>query len=113
MVLKVVHYRLFRCCQWFVRGTKHGRPGPESHKTPVVALVERGGKVRAFPVERVTAATLKGALKANAQGDVKLMTDELLAYGAMEHPDHHTVNHSRGEYVRGEAHNTVRVFSPC
>src|SRR5437868_3251685 len=31
------------------RGTRRGRPGPDSHKTPVVALVERGtGRVRAF-----------------------------------------------------------------
>src|SRR3970282_5363 len=30
------------------RGAKRGRPGPDSHKTPVVALVERGtGRVRA------------------------------------------------------------------
>jgi transposase-like protein len=39
------------------RNTKRGRPGPDSHKAPVVALVQRGGKVAAFPVERVTSQT--------------------------------------------------------
>lgn len=35
------------------RGTRRGRPG-SSHKTPVVALVERGsGRVRAFPIPPV------------------------------------------------------------
>src|SRR6185436_7404325 len=38
------------------RGTRRGRPGPDSHKTPVVALVERKtGRVRAFTMARVTA----------------------------------------------------------
>src|SRR5438093_7912928 len=32
------------------RGTPRGRPGPESHKTPVFALLERDGDVRSFPV---------------------------------------------------------------
>ena len=35
------------------RGTKRGVPVRSAHKTPVVALVERGGRVRAFPMERV------------------------------------------------------------
>lgn len=39
------------------RGTKRGGgPGPDSHKTPAVALVERQtGRVRAMPMPRVTA----------------------------------------------------------
>jgi len=94
-----------------VRGAKRGRPGPDSPKTPVVALVERGGKVRAFPVERVTADTLGTSLKALARPDVTLMTDQLPAYGKMRHGDHQTVNHATGEYVRGAVHtNTVEGF---
>jgi transposase-like protein len=42
------------------RGAKRGRPGPDSHKTPVVALVERGtGRVHAFTMPRVTAETVR------------------------------------------------------
>ena len=42
------------------RGTKGGRPGSDSHKTPVMALVQRGGKVRAMAIARVTAENLGG-----------------------------------------------------
>ena len=49
------------------RGPLRGRPGPDSHKTPVVALVQRGGKVRAMPVERVTSDSLKKALTSNVR----------------------------------------------
>jgi hypothetical protein len=41
-----------------------GRPGPTDKKlVPVVALVERGGRVRAFPVERVDGRTLQTAIR--------------------------------------------------
>src|SRR5688572_14972478 len=60
------------------RGTKRGRPGPDSHKTPVVALVERGsGRVRAFVMERVTADNLRTALNTNVSASAVIMTDEL------------------------------------
>ena len=94
------------------RGTKRGRPGPDSYKAPVVALVERRGRVRASPVARVTADNLKAALAENAVSDVTLMTDELKAYKSIRHADHQTVNHSLGEYVRADVHtNTAEGLS--
>ena len=63
------------------RGTRRGRPGPDSHKTPVVALVERGtGRVRAFTMPRVTAENLKDAVYSDVQRDATLMTDDFFAY---------------------------------
>lgn len=39
-----------------------GRPGPRDKKlTPVVALVERTGRLRMFPVKRVDGRTLQEA----------------------------------------------------
>jgi transposase-like protein len=95
------------------RGTKRGRPGPESHKTPVVALVERGGKIRAFPVERVTSETLRKAMRQNISPDATVMTDEFPIYTNLgkEFAVHETVNHGADEYVRGAAHvNTAEGF---
>ena len=94
------------------RGAKRGRPGPESHKTPVVALVERGtGRVRAFPMPRVTSENLKSALDTHMADDAALMTDEFSAYQALGRKGHQTVNHGAGEYVRGDVHsNTVEGF---
>jgi hypothetical protein len=42
---------------------KRGRPGPRDGKAAVFALVQRGGKVRAMPVERVTADNLQSVLR--------------------------------------------------
>lgn len=95
------------------RGAKRGRPGEDSHKTPVVALVERGtGKVRARVMPRVTSENLKDTITKNVEASSTLMTDEYAAYkqvGAMY--DHNAVNHSAGEYVRADVHtNTVEGF---
>jgi transposase-like protein len=93
------------------RGMKVGRPGPDSHKTPVVALVERGGRVRAFPIARVTAASLGAAIASHVEPNAAMMTDEYPAYRAIGLANHQTVNHSRDEYVRGEVHvNTAEGF---
>ena len=90
------------------RGTKKGRPGPESHKTPVVALVERGGKVRAMPM-RVTGENLKAAMTKHIHPSASLMTDEFPVYrniGTL-FESHETVHHRSGEYVRGNASTNV------
>jgi transposase-like protein len=95
------------------RGTKRGRPGPDSHKMPVVALIQRGGKVRAFPVERVTSNTLRKALRQNVAPSATLMTDEFGLYKRLgrEFAKHKTVNHGLGEYARDDAHtNTAEGF---
>lgn len=95
------------------RGTKRGRPQPGSHKSAVVALVERGGKVRAMPMERVTTDNLRNAMKECVSCEATIITDELPAYrGAAVHfVDHQKVEHGTGEYVRGTAHtNTVEGF---
>ncbi len=99
---------------------EHGKPkakrGRGTKKTPVVALVERGGRVRARKVDRVNAATLKGAIRENVDRSSRIMTDEWNAYrGIRQEFDggHQAVNHSQGEYVRGDAHvNTGESFSP-
>jgi transposase-like protein len=97
------------------RGTKRGRPGQDSHKAPVVALVERQGRVRMFPMPRVTADNLRTALRQHVKPSSTLMTDELQTYrkAGKEFAAHERVQHGLGEYVRGEAHvNTAEgVFS--
>ncbi len=97
------------------RGAKPGRPGPDSHKTPVFALVERGtGRVRAFPMPRVTVNNLAKAIEEHIKPNATMMTDELPAYKIVAEDacrKHVTVNHSKDEYVRGDAHtNTVEGF---
>jgi transposase-like protein len=85
----------------------------KGNKTPVVALVERGGRVRSRAVKNVTSKTLKGVLDEHLDPSAHLMTDEFSAYRkpGRSFASHQAVNHSAGEYVRGEAHtNTVEGY---
>jgi transposase-like protein len=103
----------------YVGGKRRGRtgkPGPgDDKKTPVIALVERNGRARAFPMERVTGENIQRALAANLHqiSTAELMTDESALYGGHRFGriPHSTVNHSKKEYVRGNVHtNTVEGF---
>lgn len=93
-----------------------GRPGPKDKKlTPVMALVERGGRVRIFPIERVDGRTLQDAIRANVHLNTRMVTDDLHAYHGLDmgFAKHDTINHSAKKYVVGDIHtNTVEgVFS--
>ncbi len=98
----------------YIGGKVHGKKqGYRGNKTPVVALVERGGRVRSMVVERVTGKNLRAVLNAHVEPSARLMTDELPGYTApgRAFASHETVNHSAKEYVRGEVHtNTVEGF---
>jgi transposase-like protein len=67
------------------------------NKSPVLPLLQRGGKVRSFHVTRVTRKNLKAIIHENVAPDAHVMTDN--------------VNHSTREYPRGEAHvNTAEGY---
>lgn len=92
-----------------------GRRGRGSErKTPVVALVERGGRMRTKVVERVSAKALKGAIRENVKKSAAIMTDEFSSYRGLGREfkgGHTTVNHGECEYVRGDTHvNTAESF---
>lgn len=98
-------------------GRKPGRRvrAGHGHKETVFSLVERGGNVRSTHITGKVFAGVKRALKQNVSGDAVLMTDDARMYRkiAKQFSDHQAVNHSKGEYVRGDAYtNTVEgVFS--
>lgn len=84
--------------------TKGLGKGPHfSKKQKVVALVERGGSVRAFHVDRVTASTLKPILQKQIAKSARLMTDTSSVYRKItDFKSHETFNHGIDEYVRGD-----------
>jgi transposase-like protein len=98
----------------YIGGKARGKRGRGAeNKTPVFALVQRGGDVRSFKTERVTAKNLKAMIRENVTKDSTIMTDEFLAYNGLnkEFADHQTVNHGINEYVRGNAHvNTAEGY---
>ena len=84
-------------------GSGEERKSQFENKTPVVALVETGGKVRSTPVETVDASTLRQALREACDTSAQVVTDDHSAYpvaAAIFTGGHETVNHSAKEYVR-------------
>lgn len=93
--------------------TTSGRPftgkggAKRAHKHAIVSLVERGGKVRSFHVDRADKETVARIVVQNVARESHLHTDESRLYkGADAHvAEHHTVRHAAGEYARGNVHN--------
>lgn len=77
-------------------------------KETVAGIRQRGGKVKARHVEATDAKTLIGFVEESVEQGATVYTDDAAAYGALptilNQYEHETVAHSRGEYVRGEAH---------
>lgn len=97
------------------KGRPYKYPKKAKGKRSVVALVERGGKVRTFHVQHATKASVREVLVHNVPRETTLYTDESRLYTetGKEYAAHETVKHTAGEYVRGIVHtNTVEnVFS--
>lgn len=85
-------------------GRKRGVEKPKggySHKHAVLALVERGGKVRAFHINTVTKEEIGKIVRENVAHEAWLMTDEARHYTRMGEvfAGHGTVHHALGQYV--------------
>jgi transposase-like protein len=94
------------------RPYKKGSRGPRD-KRPVLALVERGGRVRSFHVPVANAVNVAQIVRENVHRESRLMTDESKLYPVVgqEFASHETVNHSAKEYARGDVTtNTVETY---
>ena len=81
----------------------------------VVALVERGGKVRSSHMTDISAKNLRPVLEQQLAdaAQTHLMTDGEGQYRVVApmFASHEVVNHGIGEYVRGNAHtNTIEGY---
>src|SRR3989442_494472 len=101
---------------WGQKPRKRGERKPHGgyqHKNVIVSLVERGGDVRSFHVPNATAGGVRRVLDEQADKQSHLMTDDAKHYRKVgrEFRRHSTLNHTRKEYVRGNAHtNTVEGY---
>ncbi len=86
-----------------------GRKGGHlrANKRSIVSLVERGGKVKSFHVDRADKATIANIIVNNIAKESLLHTDESRLYtGSDAHVlEHHSVRHAAGEYARNGVHN--------
>jgi transposase-like protein len=96
----------------YIGGRKHGKRGRGAEgKTPVVALVERNGEVRAQVMPNVTSANLAKALREQVAEQAVLFTDTLNVYETpgQEFAAHETVNHGEGEYAKDTPHGRAHI----
>jgi hypothetical protein len=79
-------------------------------------MVGRDGRVRAQVLANVDGKNLKAAMDEHIDRSARVVTDSLNPYTVVQQQlqfegGHDTVNHTRGEYVRGDIHsNTVEGF---
>jgi transposase-like protein len=96
---------------FITRSPKTRRPvdAPPRENRQVLSLVERGGPIRSQFLDH---RTVRQALWGQLDKDAQLRTDSAMAYRKiMPEGQHEFVDHSKGEYVRGDAHtNTLEGF---
>ena len=92
-------------------GGKRGRGAP--NKTVVFGMAARGGDVMTKVVPDVRKRTLQPIIAENVEPGSIVHTDELKSYSGLDKAgyEHQRVNHSAGEYVRGDSHvNSMEGF---
>jgi transposase-like protein len=96
---------------FITRSPKTRRPAdaPPRETRQVLSLVERGGPIRSQFLDH---RTVRQALWGHLDKDAQLRTDSSVVYRKiMPDGQHEFVDHSKGEYVRGDAHtNTLEGF---
>lgn len=82
------------------------------HKTPVFAILERGGSVYTEMVDKPDGKTLKPIIEKCVAPSTTVITDGHGAYSGLNKKyKHEVVNHQQGEYVRGQFHtNGIEGF---
>ncbi len=85
--------------------------GPDQ-KIAVLSLVERKGQARSFHIHKATKQTVHAVLDKHLDPQSRFMTDEAPHYQAdVKALEHRAVNHSKGEYGRGDIYtNSVEGF---
>jgi transposase-like protein len=88
----------------------NSRPGVHD-KVPVMGMIERKGRVRAFVVPSIGAQTLQGNIRKHVAKGSTLYTDGAPAYrGLSNEYAHYVIDHAY-EYVRGHVHtNSIENF---
>ncbi len=90
-----------------------GRPGADSHKTPVFGMAERAGRVSATVVPDVKHTTIRPHIEKRLLPSTMIYTDEYAIYDRLARTgyQHRRVHHSANVYVDGDVHtNTIEGF---
>lgn len=82
--------------------------GISTRKKPIIGMVCRETKeVRMFLVENRNAATITKLVQKNIEEGSTIYTDSWRGYQCMGKFNHHVVDHSKREFVRGDVHTNT------
>lgn len=88
----------------------HSQGRASADKTPVVGLVERGGKVLTFVVENTDSKTLHTIMGNNVDKECVLITDAYRSYNGLEKQYNHiTVKHTENNYKTDSHFHTNNI----
>jgi len=102
---------IIECDETFVGGKNKNRHADKKvknsqgrsfkDKTPVLGMLERYGKVKAFVVPDTSATSIKPLLYDHIEQGSEVFTDEWGAYTGLKGYKHEVIYHAVGEYVNG------------
>lgn len=87
--------------------------GRYAKEKPVFGIIERGGDVRAYHMDKITKEQVFEKIAENVAPTAKLMTDDSNLYKSLKKIgySHEIINHTQKKYVRGDVHtNTIENF---
>jgi len=92
--------------------TEHTQGRSTKSKTPVLGLVERNGKIKAFKIDNVQRQTIQSKIVENVVFGSKIMTDEYRSYRKLGIAyKHDFIAHSEFQYVNDDCYtNTIEGF---
>ena len=101
--------------EMYVGGSRKYGKGrkPSNPKTPVLGMVERGGRVSAYVVPDKSALALYPQIRKSVASGTSVFTDEHPAYVALDKSGfvHDSIRHNEGVYVSGNVHTqTIENF---
>jgi transposase-like protein len=95
------------------RGAKRGRAVIGEHRTPVIGIAQRGGKVAALVTKDASSASIMPIVRSKVLPRSLIYTDEWRGYNALGHNgyQHKRIAHAEKVYVMGNIHtNTIEGF---
>jgi transposase-like protein len=98
----------------YIGGIRPGKRGRgAAGKTPIIGVLQRGGKIQAKVAADVKTQTVLPNILANVEKGATVCTDELWSYNPLAKAgyDHQRVGHGARQYVRGNVHtNSIEGF---
>jgi len=92
-----------------LKGAKPAKQG-FGHKMKVISLVDRDtGRIRSYTFDQMITTYVQPIVEANIAKEARLITDQAKLYKGIgkAFASHEFVNHSKGEYVRGDVYTNV------